>query len=279
MSYLEPFQYHFFQQACINGTFVAVSCGLLGTFVVLRGLAFLAEALAHSVLPGIVVAKALNLPVGFGAWLTSVALAFGMQRVGKVKKIGENTAIGAIYTGVLALGIMFMSRMPGYSAELSGTLFGSIVSVAHTDIILSGVLALLLLGLAVLFFRELALTTFDPDYAQQIGIDVEIFRFVMLLLLATLIVLGAQTVGVVMITALLILPAATARFYVRHLGKMLVLSCIVAIISVLGGLWLSYFIETAPGATIVVVNFTIFLLTWAGYEVALQLDSSKDLSS
>jgi manganese/iron transport system permease protein len=258
---VEPLQYTFMTNGLLAAVLVGITCAMLGVHVVLRRMAFLGDALAHCVLPGLVVAyfKRWNL-VG-GALIAGVITALGIGYVSRRETLREDTAIGIFFTGMFALGIVLMS-LGGSFRDLSHMLFGNILGVTSSDLQYIAVITVLVLGLLWLFHRELELTALDPLYAQSIGLSPDTLRYGFLVLLALTVVAGMQAVGVVLTSALLVTPAATASLLTDRLPRMMLLAALLAVLSAVVGLYVSFYTNVSSGAAIVLACALCFALTW-----------------
>lgn len=246
----EPLQYSFMQTGLLAAVLVGVTCAVLGVYVVLRSMAFIGDALAHTVLPGLVAAYLLGLNLLGGAVVAGVATSLGIGWLSRRGTLREDTAIGVIFTGMFALGILMMSAADSFR-DFTHILFGNILGITSADLILISVLALLVLLFLFLFHKELELTSFDPTHARAIGLKADVVRYGLLLLLSLTVVAGIQAVGVVLISALLITPAAAASLLTTSLPRMMFVSAVIAVISGLAGLYASYHLNVASGAAIV----------------------------
>ncbi len=258
---LEPLRYGFFERGLIVGVVLGIACGALGCFVVLRGMAFLGDAIAHAILPGVVVAYLSGVSIvagAFGAGLISAALISAISRGARVK---EDTAIGIVFTGAFALGIVLISRVQGYMRDLSHLLFGNILGIAPGDVAASASIAALVLVCLALWYREMLICSFDPIHAQAIGLPLNRLHAGMMALLALTIVAGIQAVGVVLIAALLVTPAATARLLTDRLPLMLLLAALLGGGAAVIGLYASYFLNLASGGAIVLTSALLFAMT------------------
>ncbi|MDC7238751.1 MAG: metal ABC transporter permease [Spirochaetales bacterium] len=256
---LEPLQFGFFQRGLLAGIIVAVSCGILSGFIVWRGMAFIGDALAHAVLPGIVISIVLGIHVLIGALAAAVLSVLGIATLTQHKGFKEDTAIGVIFSGAFALGILLMTRVASYK-DLSHILFGNILGVSNLDVILISVVGVLVMIGVFIFYKELLVTSFDPTHAKAIGLNPQMIHFALLVLVAATTVLATQTVGVVLVMALLVTPAATASLLVRKLKWIIALSIVFASASILCGFYLSYYYDLASGATIVLVLTGMFII-------------------
>jgi manganese/iron transport system permease protein len=258
---IAPFRYQFMQIGLLTALLVGLTCATIGVYVVLRRMAFIGDALSHTVLPGLVVAYLNQWNLYGGALVAGVATALGIGWLTRRDEIREDTAIGVVFTGMFALGIVLMSTVRSFR-DLTHILFGNILGVTHGDLLLiMGVAALVLLVL-FLFHKEFELTSFDPTHARVIGLDANRLRYVLLLLLALTVVTGIQAVGVVLVSALLITPAATAALLTNRLPQMMGIAVLVAALSGIVGLYASYYASVASGAAIVLTCTICFGVAW-----------------
>ncbi|MCL6509713.1 MAG: metal ABC transporter permease [Anaerolineae bacterium] len=258
---LSPFQYNFMRTAALAGALVGATCALLGVYVVLRRMAFIGDALAHTVLPGLVIAYLNRWNMTGGALAAGIITALGIGWLSRRREIREDTAIGILFTGMFALGILLMSAVRSFR-DFSHMLFGYIIGVTDDQLRLFAALALVIIVVLVLLHKELELTSFDPIHAQVIGLRPDALRYALLALMALAVVGAIQAVGVVLTSALLIVPAATASLLTKRLPAMMALATLIAVISSLTGLLVSYHLDVASGAAIVLICIAIFLLVW-----------------
>jgi len=258
---LSPFQYNFMRTAALAGALVGATCALLGVYVVLRRMAFIGDALAHTVLPGLVIAYLNRWNMTAGALLAGIITALGIGWLSRRREIREDTAIGILFTGMFALGILLMSAVRSFR-DFSHMLFGYIIGVTDDQLRLFAALALIIIVVLILLHKELELTSFDPIHAQVIGLRPDALRYALLALMALAVVGAIQAVGVVLTSALLIVPAATASLLTKRLPAMMALATLIAVISSLTGLLVSYHLDVASGAAIVLICIAIFLLVW-----------------
>lgn len=258
---IEPLQYGFFLRGLLSGLIVALTCGVLSAFIVWRGMAFIGDALAHAVLPGIVISIILGIHVLIGALGAAVLSVLGIGLLTRHKGFKEDTAIGVIFAGAFALGILLMSRVSSFK-DLTHILFGNILGVSSVDVILISVVGLVVIISVRLFYKELLVTSFDPTHARAIGLSPQLIHFGLLILVAATTVLATQTVGVVLVMALLVTPAAAASLLARKLSLIILLSSVHAMASILIGFYISYYYDLASGATIVLVLTMIFIVSF-----------------
>lgn len=247
---------------------VGIACASLGVYVVLRSMAFIGDALAHTVLPGLVAAYLLGLNLLGGAVVAGVATSVGIGWLSRREMLREDTAIGVIFTGMFALGILLMSTANSFR-DFSDMLFGNILGITPADVALIAGLAVLVLAALFLFHKELELTSYDPTHALVMGFGADRVRYGLLVLLALTVVAGIQAVGVVLISALLITPAAAASLVTRSLPVMIAIAASVAILAGISGLYASYYLNVASGAAIVLAC-TFFFAVAAVYRAVTQ---------
>lgn len=256
----EPFHYAFMQRAFLCAFLVGVLCASIGTYVVLRKLSFIGDGIAHASFAGIVIAYLRGADYYIGAAIVAVLTALGIGFVHRRGRVALDTAIGVMFTGAFALGIFLMSRQQSYSIDLESFLFGDILSVSGTDLLAIVGLALLV-GFTVLFcYRALLYTSFDPIVARASGVAASSVEYVLLVCIALTIVISLQAVGIVLVAALLVTPAAAASQLTRRFTPMLLLSTFFGALCAMGGLYLSYYLRSSSGATIVLCATVLFFL-------------------
>lgn len=258
---LEPLSFGFMRTGLAAAVIVGVTCAVLGAYVVLRRMAFIGDALAHTVLPGLVVAYLGGWSLFGGALIAGLLTAMGIGWVSRRGAVREDTAIGVLFTAMFALGILLMSRVRSFR-DLSHILFGNILGVRPSDLLLIGGIAIGVLLTLWLLHKELELTSYDPSYAQVIGLHADRLRFVLLILLAFTVVTCIQVVGVILTSALLVTPAAAAALLTNRLPRMMLLAALIAVISAAVGLYASYYADVASGAAIVLACTVCFGVAW-----------------
>src|SRR5689334_7252318 len=257
---LEPLAYQFMQRGLLASVIVGVLCAVMGTYVVLRGMAFLGDAMAHAILPGVAVAYLFggNLLIGAGAAAILVALSIGFfSRQGDVK---EDTAIGILFAAALSLGVAMISTMKTYAVDLSHILFGNVLGVSSSDLWLIAILSFLILSTVAIFYKHFLVISFDPVLAATLRLPAELLRNLMLVLLALTVVVSLQTVGVRLAAAMLVTPAATAYLLTRRLWPMMLVSAAIGAVSSVVGLYVSYYFNIVSGSAIVLTATMLFLL-------------------
>jgi ABC-type Mn2+/Zn2+ transport system permease subunit len=242
---------------------VGVLCSAVGTYVVLRKLAFIGDGIAHASFAGIVIAFLRGADYYAGAAIVAVATALGIGYVSRRGNVALDTAIGVLFTGAFALGIFLMSRLPNYSVDLQSFLFGNILGVSNYDLILTLGLSLIVFVLLAALYRPLLYSSFDPVVAQAGGINVPLIEYVLLVMIALTVIVSLETVGIVLVAALLVTPAAAASQLTRRFGVMMGLSVAIGALCAIAGLYFSYYLHAASGATIVLLATAVFFAAMA----------------
>jgi manganese/iron transport system permease protein len=256
---LEPLASAFFVRARVAAALVGVVCAVVGTYVVLKGIAFIGDAISHAAFPGIVVAYLIGAPFYLGAGVAAVATAVAIGVVTRRAAIRQDTAIGVLFAGTFALGVFLFSTIQGYVADLFSFLFGNVLAISTDDLIGLSLLAAVVLLVVVVLWKELLYATFDPLGAGASGFRVEWLEYVFLALVALTIVISLQAVGIILVVAMLVTPAATAQLLTVRFGRMMALAVAIGSLSAIAGLYLSYWLDAASGATIVLVETGVFL--------------------
>ena len=256
-----PFQYSFMARALVVSVLVGVMCPVLGAYVITRGRAFMGDALAHSVLPGMVVAFLLGISPFFAAVPAGIAIALLMGAVSRRTGIAEDTSIGIIFAGMFALGLVMLSKATGINVNIEDLLLGQVLGVSQTDVYVSlGLTALVMAGLYA-FHRQLVYTTFDPVGASVVGIRTGLVEYVLLALLALVIVIGIQAAGIVLVMAMLITPAATGYMLARRFVGVMVYGALVGATSAIAGLYLSFHADLPAGPAMALVATAMFAVS------------------
>lgn len=261
---LAPMQYPFMVRGLLAALLVGTVCGVVGCFVVLRGMAFFGDAMSHSILPGIAVGYLIGGgargPLFWGAMIAALIVSLSIGAVTKTGRLKEDTAIGIIFAGMFALGVALISMGRSYSLDLVHFLFGDVLGVAWSDLGLTAFFGLSVLAILLLFYKEFLVVSFDDTLARTLRLPSTALYYTLLVLIAVTIVASIQTVGVALILAMLVTPPATAYLMTRRLPVMMALSALLGAFSGVAGLYLSYYAGIASGAAIVLVCTTLFLL-------------------
>jgi len=276
----EPIAHEFMRKAILISTLITSVCGLLSSFLTLKGWALMGDAVSHAVMPGVVVAYAIGVPLSIGAFVfgvDSVALIGFIKHKSRIK---EDTVIGLVFTGFFALGIVLISKITS-DIDLMHILYGTPLGIPLSDVKQTIFISLLVVLLLSIFRKDLMLYCFDPRHAKTIGINVSFLHYLLLTCLSLAAVVGLQAVGIVLVVAMLITPGATAYLLTDKFDELSIISVLSSIISSLIGIYLSYWLDIAPGGSIVLVQTFIFLFAflfaprYGIFKVKQLLSSSK----
>src|SRR5215216_4917303 len=250
------------QNAFLAIVLVGVICGVTGVFVTLRGLAFMGDALSHAIFPGVVIAFLLGGNFLIGALVAAVLVSLGIGVISQNARLKGDTAIGVLFAGAFALGIALISAQRSYTRDLATFLLGSILGVSRNDLLLTAIVGTLVLGAIALLRRELTIVAFDRTFATATGLNLWRYDQLFLVLLSLAIVVSLQTVGNILVLAMLVTPAATARLLTDRLRIMVVLAAVIGALSGVVGLYLSYHLSIASGASVVLVATAVFAVVF-----------------
>ena len=250
---LEPFQYGFMIRAFVGTSLIAVLAAMIGVFIVLKGLSFIGDAIAHISFAGIALALLLGWHPSLGAFLLASGTAVGITVLNRTAKVRYDTALAIVFTRAFAAGVIILARMPSFGGDISALLLGSVLGIRPQELWLIGG-AVVMIGLILwLAYHHLVFAVFDPTGAEAAGLPVVGLNMLLTLMLSTAVVVSIQSVGVVLVMALLITPAATAGIFTRRLGRMMVLAGALGMAATWAGLYLAYYYSLPPGATIVIM--------------------------
>ncbi|MBC7100318.1 MAG: metal ABC transporter permease [Methanobacteriales archaeon] len=255
-------EYQFMQNAFIAAILVSIACGVVGTYIVIKRIVSLSGGISHAAFGGIGLGYFLGINPVITAIPFSIIAAFLMGVTTRKVKISEDTAIGILWSVGMSLGIIFISLTPGYASDLFNYLFGNILTVTRTDLWMMLILNLVIISNVLLFNREFTAISFDEEFSQVIGVPVNFFYLLLLMLVALSVVILIKVVGIILVIALLTIPAVTAKQFTFKIPQMMILSSIIGIIFTLTGLWLSYTLDTSSGATIVIILAIFFIITY-----------------
>ena len=257
----DPLAFSFMQRGLIGTVLVGVVCAVMGTFVVLKGLAFIGDALSHAAFPGLVIAYLIGAPLYLGGAVAAVATALAIGIVSRRTRLRFDTSVGVLFAGMFAFGVILFSTIKSYVADLLAYLIGNVLSIGVGDLIQVAVLGIGVLVIVLAIRKELLFATFDPAGAAASGLPVAALEYLLLALLGVTIVVSVQAVGIIMVVAMLVTPAATAQLIVVRFGAMMALGSLLAAISAVVGLYISFYLNLASGASIVLVETIIFAAT------------------
>lgn len=262
-----PLAYPFMVRGLLAAMIVGVVCAVIGVYVVLRGMAFFGDALAHTILPGLaggyLVSGGDRGALFWWALATAIASALGIGAISRGARLREDTAIGIVFAGMFALGVAMISTAGSYSVDLTHFLFGDVLGVGPDDLLRSALFGAAILLTVALFYKEFMVLAFDPVLAETLRLPVRPLEYLLLALIAVAIVVSIQTVGVALMLAVLVTPAATASLLTHRLHWLMLIAATIAALSGAAGLYLSYYLGVASGAAIVLTCTAVFLITWA----------------
>jgi manganese/iron transport system permease protein len=258
--FLAPLEYEFFVRALVASALVGVACAVVGAFVVLKGMSFVGDAVSHSAFPGVVLAYLLGLPIILGGAVAAIGTALGIGALTRKSGLRADAVIGVLFAGMFALGVALFSSIPNYVGDLFHFLFGDVLGISFADLISLTVLASLLLLIVWVLWKELLFATFDPLGAGAAGLPVRRLDDLLLILIAVTIVVSLQAVGIVLVVAMITTPAATAQLLVKRFGQMIALAAVIGVASSIVGLYVSYALDIASGASIVLTETVAFLV-------------------
>jgi ABC-type Mn2+/Zn2+ transport system permease subunit len=259
--FIAPFSSNqFMMQALIAGALVSIACAVAGTFVVLRGMAFIGDALSHGVLPGIALSILLGVPSILGAAVGAACMIGGVTLITQRSRLSSDTAIGLLFVGMLSLGVVIVSRSSSFSGNITHILFGEILGISLSSIIVQLIATIIICLIAFICARPFLLLGFDPEQAQVAGFSVKLYHNIMLFMIAATIIVSFQTVGTLLVFGLLIAPASAGALLARRIRNMIAWAIAFGIVSVYSGLLLSYHFNLAAGASIILVTTAVFFI-------------------
>lgn len=256
----EPLAYDFFVRAIVASALVGVACAVVGSFVVLKGMSFIGDAVSHAAFPGIVVAYMLGLPIILGGAVAAIGTALGIGALTRRSGLRADSIIGVLFAGMFALGVALFSSIPNYVGDLFAFLFGDVLGINVSDMVALIVLVVALLLVIRALWKELLFATFDPLGAGAAGLPVRRLDDLLLILIAVTIVISLQAVGIVLVVAMITTPAATAQLLVKRFGQMIGVAALIGVTAAVAGLYLSYALDLASGAAIVLFETALFLV-------------------
>lgn len=252
------------QRAMLAALLIGAISGVVGCFIVVRGMSFFGEALGHSILPGVAVAYILKADLFVGGLVAGIGTALGIGWLTSHGRLREDTAIGVVFVGMFALGIVIISTGGSYAVDLTHILFGDVLGVRPSDLVLMGIAGAVVLLTIALFYKELLTQSFDPGLMSTLHLPGEALRLLLLVLIAVTIVVSLQTVGIALMLAMLITPAATAQLLVKRMHWMMLTASLIGMISGVVGLYLSWRFNVPSGAVIVLTTTAIFIVVFVG---------------
>ena len=254
---LDPLSSEFMLRALVGGVLVATMSAIVGTWVVIRGMAFLGEAMAHGMLPGVAIATLLGLPVVFGAAVSALVMSAGVGFVSRRGRLSNDTTIGLLFVGMLALGVIIVSRSRSFAVDLTAILFGDVLAIGWSDVLLLAVALLVTVAVAALFHRPFVALAFDPRIARTLGLRPRLAQTVLTGLVTLAVVASYSAVGTLLVVGLLLAPAVAAGQWMRRIPATMMLAAAFGSLAVLVGLLVSWHASTAAGASIALVSIVL----------------------
>lgn len=261
--FVEPFALGFQQRALVAGILAGLMCAVVGTWLVLRGMSFFGDAFVHGVVPGIAAAVVLDFSPVLGAAIAAAVMVLGIAWVTRQTKLSDDTAIGLLFVGMLALGVVIISKVNSYAGSLTAILFGDALGVTRSNLISQSVLALVVIGVAVVLYRPFLALAFNRQKAELLGLRPRAAHAALLVLIAAAVIGSYQAVGTLLVFGLLVGPPATAALIARSVPRMMIGAALVAVVSVWLGLVISYYLGTAGSATMALVPIAAFFVVLA----------------
>lgn len=272
---LAPLGYDFFVRALIASALVGVACAIVGSFVVLKGMSFIGDAVSHAAFPGIVIAYLVGAPIILGGAAAAIGTALGIGAITRRSGLRSDAIIGVLFAGMFALGVAIFSSIPNYVGDLFHFLFGDVLGISVGDLQALTVLVLGLLLILRFLWKELLFSTFDPLGAGAAGLPVRRLDDLLLILIAVTIVVSLQAVGIVLVVAMITTPAATAQLLVKRFTAMIQVAALIGVFAAIIGLYLSYSLDIASGAAIVILETALFLVALAFTSIRSRLHAAR----
>ena len=260
---LAPLQYEFGARALLAAALVGLVCAVVGSYMVLRGLSFMGDAISHAAFPGVVMAYLFGGSLYLGGAIAAVATALGIGWISRRARLRSDTIIGVLFAGMFGLGVAIYSAIPNYVGDLFGFLFGDVLGIGLGDLVGLAILGGLVLVVIWALWKEFLFATFDPLGAGASGLNVNALDYLFLGLIALTIVVSIQAVGIILVVAMLTTPAATAQLLTARFGRLIAIAIAIGIASGIAGIYVSFWLNLASGASIVLIQTATFLLALA----------------
>lgn len=257
----DALQYDFMQNAILAGLLASIACGIIGVYVVVNRIVFISGGIAHTSFGGVGLGYLLEINPVTGALFFTVASALGMGFIIRRTRLAEDTVIGIMWSMGMALGIIFIDLAPGYAPDLFSYLFGNILTVPESDLVMMAVLNFIIVAIVIAFYKEFLALSFDEEFGTVVGVPVQALHLLLLCMIALTVVLLIRVVGIILVIALLTIPATMAKQFTHDLKKMMLLAILFGMLFTFGGLWLSYEFDLASGATIILFGGSVLLAT------------------
>ncbi|MDY0102334.1 MAG: metal ABC transporter permease [Lentimicrobium sp.] len=271
------FEYEFFRNAVFASLLASLTCGIVGSYIVARRMVFISGGITHASFGGIGIAYFLGLNPVLGAAVFSVLSALGIEYISGKTSVREDSAIGILWSLGMALGIIFVFMTPGYAPNLMSYLFGSILTVGKSDLWLMVALSVIIAGFFMRFYHTILFIAFDEDYARSHRIPVNLFKYILISLVALTIVMNIRIVGIILVISFLTIPPSTANLFTNNLRKMMLYSTLIGIFGSLAGIYISYFLNIPSGATIIFAFVVIFAIAKVIQMVNIKSEVKKQM--
>jgi len=275
--FIEPFALGFQQRALVGGVLAGLMCSVVGTWLVLRGMSFFGDAFTHGVIPGIAAAVVLDIDPILGAAVAAAVMVVGIESVNRQTNLSVDTAIGLLFVGMLALGVVIISQVPSYTGSLTSILFGDALGVTSSDLVRQAVLAVVIIAAAVLLYRPFLALAFNEQKAELLGMQPRRAHAALLVLIAASVIGSFQAVGTLLVFGLLVGPPATASLLARTVPRMMLWAAGIATVSVWFGLILSYHLGTAASATMALIPVVVFFVVLAGVRIRARVAAPSEV--
>jgi zinc transport system permease protein len=275
---LEALQYEFMRNALMAGLLAAIACGIVGVYVVVKRIVFISGGIAHTSFGGIGLGYFLGINPIIGALFFSLASSLAIGGITRRTRLPADTAIGILWAVGMALGVIFINLTPGYAPDLMSYLFGNILTVPFSDILLMLALDVVIIGIVVVFYKEYLILSFDEEYATAVGMPVEKLYLLLLAMIALTVVVLIRVVGMILVIALLTFPAAMARLFTHNMKTMMLLSMLFGFVFTFGGLWLSYALSLPSGATIILLGGTALAISFGLSRLRFKNNKAKEMA-
>jgi manganese/iron transport system permease protein len=256
---VDPLSYGFMQRGLVAAVIIGIVCAVMGAFVVLKGLAFIGDAVSHAAFPGLVIAYMIGIPLYIGGAIAAVGTALAIGVVSRRGNLRFDTAVGVLFAGMFAFGILLYSTIQGFVTDLFSYLLGNVLSITLADLVQVAILGAFVLIAVLVLRKELLYATFDPAGAAAAGLPVTGLEYLLLALLGITIVVSIQAVGIILVVAMLVTPAATAQLLVIRFDRLIVVAVVIAVVSAVLGLYVSFYMSVASGASIVLIETLAFV--------------------
>ncbi|MGX0035942.1 manganese transport system permease protein [Staphylococcus auricularis] len=264
------FDYQFLNRALITSIVVGIACGTVGSLIILRGLSLMGDAMSHAVLPGVALSFVFGIPMFIGALISGMLASLFIGFISNNSKTKSDAAIGISFTAFLAAGVIIISLVNS-ATDLQHILFGNLLAVTNSTLMSTVIVSAIVIALIIIFYRPLKISTFDPTFSRMSGLNTGLIHYFIMLLLSLVTVASIQTVGIILVVALLVTPASTAFLICKKLHTMMIVASLIGVVSSIVGLFFSYIYNIPSGATIVLCAFLIYVIVFAAQKLKFKV--------